>query len=33
MREIVINYTYAMREKRVEECAISCILEKYHVNL
>jgi hypothetical protein len=32
MREIVINYTYAI-EKQVEECAISCTLQKYHVNL
>jgi hypothetical protein len=32
MREIVIYYTYAT-EKQVEEYAISCTLEKYHVNL
>jgi hypothetical protein len=32
MREIVIHYTYAIK-KQVQECAISCTLEKYHVNL
>jgi hypothetical protein len=32
MREIGIHYIYAIK-KQVEEYAISCTLEKYHVNL
>jgi hypothetical protein len=32
MKVIVIHYTYAI-EKQVEECAITCTLEKWHVNL
>jgi hypothetical protein len=32
MREIVIYYIYVIA-KQVEECAINCASEKYHVNL
>jgi hypothetical protein len=32
MREIVMYYNYVI-VKKVEECAISCTLEKYHINL
>jgi hypothetical protein len=32
MREMVIYYTYVI-EMQIEEYAISCTLEKYHVNL
>jgi hypothetical protein len=32
MREIVIYYIYVIA-KQVEECDISCALEKQHVNL
>jgi hypothetical protein len=32
MREIIIYYIYVIA-KQVEECVISCISEKCHVNL